>query len=238
MKEEDFYEKVKHIIIYKNLQGEFKPLNDYFGEEIAEEEAQKGVQPQAIYYVSDEAQQAQYVAMFKEAGLDAILCDTFIDSHFVSFIEYKNPTKCRFVRIDADVNGALKVEEGISEEAQKEIVDLFKKHLVNQAIEVRVERFKSGKIPAVINVDEFMRRMSEMGGIYGMGEMDPMNGAVLVLNLTNPVVSGLLNQPEDKQQMVINQIYYLATLSYKPLKPEELADFVSNSVEVLFNYCK
>jgi molecular chaperone HtpG len=238
MKDEDFYEKVKNIIIYKNLEGEFKPLNDYFGEEIAEEDAKNGVQPQAIYYVSDEAQQAQYVVMFKEAGLDAILCDTFIDSHFVSFIEYKNPKKCRFVRIDADVNSALKGEAEVTEEEQKEIVDLFKKHLVNQTIEVRVERFKSGKIPAVVNVEEFMRRMAEMGGMYGMGEMDPMNGAVLVLNLTNPVISGLLMQSEEKQKVVVNQIYYLAMLSYKPLKPEELSDFVAKTTELLFNYCK
>lgn len=238
MKEEEFYDKVKNIIIYKNLEGDFKPLNDYLGEEISEEDAKNGVQPKSIYYVSDETQQAQYIAMFKDAGLDAILCDTFIDPHFVSFIEYKNPQKCRFVRIDADINGALKNDEGVSEEEQKEIVELFKKHLVNQTIEVRVERFKSGKIPAVINVEEFIRRMSEMGGMYGMSEMDPMNGAVLVLNLTNPVVSGLLTQPEEKQKTVINQIYYLAMLSYKPLKPEELSDFVTKSTELLFNYCK
>ena len=238
MKEEEFYDKVKNIIIYKNLEGNFKPLNDYLGEEISEEDAKNGVQPKSIYYVSDETQQAQYIAMFKDAGLDAILCDTFIDPHFVSFIEYKNPQKCRFVRIDADINGALKNDEGVSEEEQKEIVELFKKHLVNQTIEVRVERFKSGKIPAVINVEEFMRRMSEMGGMYGMSEMDPMNGAVLVLNLTNPVISGLLTQPEEKQKTVINQIYYLAMLSYKPLKPEELSDFVAKSTELLFNYCK
>ena len=238
MKEEDFYEKVKNIIIYKNLHGEFKPLNDYFGEEISDEDSKNGVQPQAIYYVSDPAQQAQYVAMFQDAELDAILCDTFIDSHFVSFIEYKNPKKCRFVRIDADVNSALKGENAVTEEEQKELVDLFKKYLANQTIEVRVERLKSGKIPAVINVEEFIRRMAEMGGMYGMGEMDPMNGAVLVLNLTNPVISGLLNQPTEKQEVVVNQIYYLAMLAYKPLKPEELSDFVTKTTELLFNYCK
>ena len=220
------------------MQGEYKPLTEYFGEEISEEDSKKGLQPQTTYYVSDEAQQIQYITMFKDAGLDAILCDTFIDPHFVSFIEYKNPKKCRFARIDTDVNAALKGDEGVSEEEQKEIVDLFKKHLVNQTIEVRVERLKSGKIPAVINVEEFMRRMSEMGGMYGMGEIDPMNGAVLVLNLTNPVVSGLLNQPEEKQKTVVNQIYYLAMLAYKPLKPEELSDFVEKSAELLFNYCK
>ncbi len=238
MKDEEFYEKVKDIIIFKNLNGEYKPVQAQLGEEISEEDAKNGVQPKAIYYVSDEAQQAQYVSMFKDAGLDALICDTFIDTHFVSFLEYKNPKKCRFVRIDADIDGALKCDEPISEEEQKELLELFKTHLINKDLTVKAERFKSGKIPAVINVEEFMRRMSEMGGFYGMGETDPMKNAILVLNLTNPVISGLLNQPEEKQIMAINQIYYLAMIAYKKLSPEELSDFVAKSSELLFNYCK
>ncbi len=238
MKEEDFYEKVKDILIFKNLQGEYKPVNEYLGEEVGEEDAKNGVQPKAVYYISDEAQQAQYISMFKDAGLDALYCDTFIDPHFVSFIEYKNPKKCRFVRIDADIDGALKSEESVGEEEQKGLVELFKKHLVNKDIQVKLERFKSGKIPAVVNVEEFMRRMSEMGGFYGIAETDPTKNATLVLNLTNPVVSGLLSQSEEKQAVVVNQIYYLAMLSYKKLTPEELSDFVAKSSELLFNYCK
>ena len=238
IRDEDFYEKVKNIIIFKNLNGDYKPVSDYLGEEISEEDAKNGVQPKAVYYVSDEVQQAQYVAMFKDAGLDAILCDTMIDGHFVSFIEYKNPKNCRFVRIDADIDGALKSEEKVGEDEQKEIVELFKKYLVNQEITVKAERFKSGKLPAVVNVDEFMRRMSEMNGFYGMDDLDPTKHAQLVLNLTNPVVSGIMNQPEDKQKVVVNQIYYLAMLSYKKLTSEELSDFVDKSAQLLFDYCK
>ncbi len=238
MKEEEFYEKVKEILIFKNLQGEYLPINSLLGEEITEEAAKNGAQPKAIYYVSDEAQQAQYIAMFKEAGLDAILCDTFIDPHFLSFIEYRNPQKCRFVRIDADIDGALKSDSPISEEEEKALLEVFKNNLVNKEITVKAERFKSGKIPAVVNVEEFMRRMSEMGGFYGMTETDPAKNATLILNLTNPVVSGILRQPEEKQKLAVNQIYYLAMLSYKKLSPEELSDFVEKSGELLFNYCK
>ena len=238
IKEEEFYEKVQNVLIFKNLNGEFKALNELVGAEISEEDVKNGVQPQAIYYVTDEAQQAQYIAMFKDAGLDAILCDTLIDPHFLSYIEYKMPKKCRFVRIDADIDGALKSENAIDEEDTKALVELFKAHLVNKDIAVKAERFKSGKIPAVINVEEFIRRMSEMNGFYGMDGMDPTKSASLVLNLTNPVVAGLMAQPEEKQKTIINQIYYLAMLSYKKLSPEELADFVEKSAELLFNYSK
>ncbi len=238
VKEDEFYDKVQKILIFKNLAGEYKPLHEYMGEEISDDEAEKGVQPKAVYYVSDELQQAQYIAMFQDAGLDAIVCDTFIDPHFISFIEYKNPKKCRFVRIDAELDSALKSGENADEEAHKALIDCVKKHLKNQDIAVKVENFKSGKIPAVVNVDEFMRRMSEMSGFYGMEEGDVLKNATLVLNLTNPVVSNLLTQSEEKQAMVVNQIYYLAMLSYKKLDAAELSDFVERSAKLLFEYCK
>lgn len=238
LKEEDFYEKVEKIIIFKNLNGEYKPLSELLGEEVANEDAEKGVQPKAIYYVSDEVQQAQYIRMFKDAELDAVYCDTYIDPHFISYIEYKNAKKCRFVRIDADLDTALKMETTETETDYKDLVERVKKHLTNQDIAVKVERFKNGKIPAVINSEEFVRRMSEMSSYYGMQEENTEKNLTLILNLTNPVVSSLMNLPEDKQKVVVNQIYYLAMLSYKKLTPDELSDFVSQSGELLFNYCK
>ena len=102
----------------------------------------------------------------------------------------------------------------------------------------KTEKFKSGKVPAVVNVDEFMRRMSEMNGFYGMEEVDPTKNATLVLNVTNPVVSGLLAQPEEKHKLIVNQVYYLAMLSYKKLSPEELSDFVEKTSQMLFEYTK
>lgn len=237
VKEEDFYDKVKDILIFKNLEGKYHPIQEYMGEELTQEEFNKGTQAQAIYYVSDEVQQAQYIQMFKDADLDAVFCDTLIDPHFISFIEYKNPRKCRFVRIDADIDSALKGGT-VEEEDAKELISAVKEHLVNKEITVKAERFKNGKLPAIINVDEFMRRMSEMGGYYGMGETDPSKNATLILNVSNPVVSGLLTQSEDKQKFIVNQIYYLAMLSFKKLSPEELSDFVTKSTELLFDYSK
>ena len=193
--------------------------------------------PKPVYYVSDEVQQAQYIAMFKDADLDALICDTYIDPHFISYIEYKNPKKCRFVRIDADIDGALKNADAKTED-NNELIETFKKHLNNKDISVKAESFKSGKIPAIVNVEEFMRRMSEMGGFYGMDEGDSLKNATLVLNLTNPVVNSLLSQTEEKQAVIVNQIYYLAMLSYKKLSPDELSDFVDKSTQLLFDFSK
>ena len=238
LKDDDFYNKVQKILIFKDLNGKYNAIESYFGEEVSEEDAQKGIQPKPVYYVSDEVQQAQYVAMFKDAEMDAVLCDTYIDPHFISYIEYKNPKKCRFVRIDADIDGALKNEDVVPSADNDAIVELFKKYIVNKDIQIKTERLKSGKIPAVVTVEEFMRRMSEMSSFYGMDETDTMRNATLVLNLTNPVINGIMGQSEEKQAVIVNQVYYLAMLSYKKLSPTELADFVDKSSSLLFDYCK
>ena len=238
LKDEDFYEKVKDIVIFKNLEGKYVPVTDFFGEEISDENAEKGKQAKAIYYVSDETQQAQYIRLFKDAGLDAIVCDTYIDPHFISFIEYKNPRKCRFVRIDADVDAALKAEGEVKQDDYKDLIELVKKHLVNKDIAVKADKLKNADVPAVVNVEEFMRRMSEMNKFYGMTEADAMKNATLVLNVANDTVSKLTGLSEEKQEFIVNQIYYLAMLSYKKLSPDELADFMKRSETLLADYAK
>ena len=238
LKDEDFYEKVKDIVIFKNLEGKYVPVTDFFGEEISDEDAEKGKQAKAIYYVSDETQQAQYIRLFKDAGLDAIVCDTYIDPHFISFIEFKNPRKCRFVRIDADVDAALKAEGEVKQDDYKDLIELVKKHLVNKDIAVKADKLKNADVPAVVNVEEFMRRMSEMNKFYGMTEADAMKNATLVLNVANDTVSKLTGLSEEKQEFIVNQIYYLAMLSYKKLSPDELADFMKRSETLLADYAK
>ena len=238
LKDEDFYEKVKDIVIFKNLEGKYVPVTDFFGEEISDEDAEKGKQAKAIYYVSDETQQAQYIRLFKDAGLDAIVCVTYIDPHFISFIEYKNPRKCRFVRIDADVDAALKAEGEVKQDDYKDLIELVKKHLVNKDIAVKADKLKNADVPAVVNVEEFMRRMSEMNKFYGMTEADAMKNATLVLNVANDTVSKLTGLSEEKQEFIVNQIYYLAMLSYKKLSPDELADFMKRSETLLADYAK
>ncbi len=244
MRENDFYEKVEDIIIFKDFNDSYKTLQEICGESVEknDEKEENAENAKVIYYASDRVQQAQYIQMFKDAGVEGIYADTMIDGHFVQYLEYKYPKKWRFVRVDADLDNALKGAETNAED-QKALVELFKEKLVNKGIQVRVEQFKSGKIPAIINVDEFMRRMGEMQAMQGFGDAESMEklmlqSATLVLNLTNPVVSGLLAQPTEKQELIVNQIYYLAMLSFKKLNPEELADFVEQSTKLLFDFTK
>ncbi len=232
VKDDEFYKKVKDIIIYKNLNGEYRPLESFFGEEVSEEDAKNGKEPQAVYYVSDLSKQAQYIRMFKDAGLDAIVCDTYIDPHFISYIEYKNPTKVRFLRIDADVAGALKEESG----EDPEIESLFKEILEGKSVTVKTEKLKDRTVPAVVNVSEFMRRMSEMHSFYQMG--DAPEDLTLIVNTACPAVEALKEADEEARRLAAMQIWYLALMNYKPLGSEDAESFTKGYAEILAAYLK
>ena len=243
LKDEDFYARVKDIVIFKDLAGAYKNLEEFAGKKEPAAEGAEGDgkdaaeekkrEPVTVYYVSDEAGQAQYISMFKKAGLNAIVCDSFIDPHYVSYIEFKESGKYRFLRIDADIDAALKEEGG---EEDKALAEAFNKALKNTAVAVKTERFKNGSVPAVINVSELSRRFGEMNAFYGLAGADTDRDMTLVLNTANPVVAAFAGLDEEKQAFVANQIYYLAMLSYKKLPPEEMEAFLDNSVSLLEKY--
>ena len=236
IKDEEFFEKVKDIIIYKDLDGKFVNFKEVVGEDLTEvkEEGDKKTDttPKTVYYVSDMLQQAQYVKMFKDAGLKAILCDTFIDPHFLSYFEYKTPGKLRFVRIDAEIDTALKMGSGTEDSALAEII---RNAIGNDKLTIKVENLKSA-IPAIIITDEYMRRFSEMGQMYGMS--DGVLAQTMVVNLSSPIVSKIKELDSERQHFVANYIYSLALLSFKKLDENELDKFVNANIYLLDHYTK
>ena len=183
--------------------------------------------------MSDEQQQAQYIKMFKDAGLNAIICDNFIDPHFVSYLEYKAPDKLKFMRIDADIAGALKGDD-VAEDSV--LIDIFKNAIADDKLTIKTQALKNSAVPAVINVDEYMRRYSEMGSFYGMSDGDVAK--TMIINVANPVVAKLKELDDQKQKFVAGYIYSLALLAYKKLTPEEFEKFISENLTLLNEYVK
>ena len=254
IKDEDFYGRVKDCILYKDLNGKYCTLAEFVGgaEKQGQEEAKgdearadkpadgAGDKPQkaaTVYYVSDEVGQAQYIHMFRDAGLNAIVCDTLVDPHFLSYLEFKETGKYRFLRIDADIDAALKAGEGDAE-GDKALTEAFKAALDNTQIAVRAEKFKSDALPAVINVSEMSRRFGEMNAFYGLAGADADRDMTLVVNTANPVIQAFTGLDDEKKKFVANQVYYLAMLSYKKLSPDEMKAFSANSVKLLEDFLR
>lgn len=249
IKDNDFYDKIKDVIIYKDIDDKYRTFDEFLGktdgeaasnggnaeqkegEEQPSADTEETKKPQTVYYVSDKLQQAQYVKLFKDAGLNAIMCDTFIDPHFITYVEYKIPDKIKFMRIDADVAASLKGDD-VAEDSV--IVEFFKNALNDPTVTVKTMPLKDAGVPAVINVDEYMRRYSEMGQFYGMSDGD-LN-KTLIVNTANPVIAGLKELDEKKRDFVIRYVYSLALFAHKKLSPEQLDRFISDNLVLLESY--
>ena len=209
--------------------------------ESTDADAEKEPEKTRIFYVTDEVQQSQYINMFKAQRQDAIILTHNIDSAFITYLEQKHQ-EVQFLRIDADVHDSLKdeVAEDEKEAFQKtaeSLVEIFRKELGNDKLEVKVEKLKDDKVASMAVLSEENRRMQEMMKMYGMSGMDPSmfgSQATLVLNANHPLVQFLVEHKRSKNVPVIcKQLYDLAMLAHKPLSPEEMTAFVQRSNEIM-----
>ena len=234
IKDDKFNEKMKDYIIYKDLDGKYISLDEYL-------EAAKDKHENQVFYVTDELQQSQYINMFKEQGLNAVILKNPIDQPFISRLEEAMKDKnVKFRRIDTDLADVFKEtasedDKKVLEEDQTKLTDIFKKALGVEALDVKVEKLKNADTSAMITLSEDMRRMQDMMKMYGMsqGQMGT-EGQTLVLNANNALVQYLLNNPEGEHvNMFCQQIYDLALLSHCPLSAEAMTKFVARSNEIL-----
>ena len=232
LKDEKFFEKMNDYILFKNIDRKYLTLK-----ECLEENKEK--HENTIFYVTDENEQSQYINMFREEGIDAVILNNNIDQPFITHLEGKNEG-LKFARIDADLSDSFKEEA--SEDELKDITDklteVFKKSLNNDKLNIKVEKLKNASISSMITLSEQDRRMQDMMKMYGMSGMDPSmfgaNGQTLILNANNDLVKYISNNPESENTVIIcEQLYDLALLSHAPLNPEQMTNFITRSNKIM-----
>jgi molecular chaperone HtpG len=236
IKDKDFYEKIKNSILYKTIADDYVTISEF-------SDRKKESDDKNIYYISNSQQQAQYVKMFKEHNLEAIILDTNIDSVFISTLESYNHD-LHFARIDSDISSALK-ESGEETKDDKKMQDtleeIFRKSLDMKKLSVKTERLKSENVSAIMLLSESSRRMRDMSKMFngsmgwpGMEEDE----TTLVLNTGNPLVKALadLKGKKDREEdvkLICWQLYDLAMMSHKPLDNDQMTRFIERTNKIL-----
>ena len=273
LKDEKFCDKMNDYILFKNLDDKYLTLPELLVKEeekkdenkdeaevldadgnpikkestdAADENTEKKDERKVIYYVTDKLQQGQYIKMFKEQNMDAVILDHNIDTSFISQLEQRNE-HYKFMRIDADVTESLK-DETSAEDLKAEtdtLTDVFKKALNNDKLTVKVEKLKNADIASVITLSEEGRRMQDMMKMYamnGMGGMDPNMFAAdqtLTLNANNELVKYIFEHKDSEHvPMFCEQLYDLAMLSNQPLSVDAMAKFVQRSNQIMMLLAK
>ncbi len=233
LRDRKFYERVKSAIIYATTDGRFVTLDEYL-------EKAKEKHENTVYYAADVTAQAQYISMFADEGIDVVVLDKMIDTQFINIVEQEN-AGVKFVRIDADVAGALKAEGEAAE--NEKLAEIFKAVSADENLKVTFELLKNAKIPAVLNISEQSRRMEDMMRMYrrnggGADDFKFPTEINLVVNAASPLIKRLedvLSADEEKASKLAKQIYTLALLAQRQLTAEELQSFLSDSFDMLEN---
>jgi len=267
LKDDKFCEKMTDYILFKNLDGKYmtlpeclevKPIDTDEAEDVENadiedsveaaesaaetDETEESAKEKVIYYVTDELQQSQYINMFRQAKMDAVILNHNIDQPFVSQLEAKNEG-IKFMRIDADLTDSFlsktskKAQEEMKTQAE-ELQKIFRKSLKKENITVKVEKLKNKKISSMITVSEEARRMQDMMRMYAMNGMGMgafgNEGETLVLNANHPLVQYILANQEGKNtKMFCEQLYDLAKLQQAPLDAEAMTRFVQRSNDIM-----
>ena len=192
LKDNKFCDKMNDYILFKDIDGKYTTLpellvaeekteekaTDENGETVDVEEVKEDAgaaegEPEdkrkTIFYVTDMQQQSQYINLFREQGMNAVVLDHTIDNSFITQLEQRNQDY-KFLRIDADLTENL-VEEASEEDlkaAQDALSALFKKACGKDNLTVKVEKFKNKDISSMLTVSEESRRMQEMMKMYNM----------------------------------------------------------------------
>lgn len=238
LRDEKFFDKVKDIMLYKTTSDDYVILPDYL-------ERNREKHENKVFYVTDQVQQAQYVRMFKDHDMEAVILEHSIDQAFISHMEAKE-TDVKFARVDADVSDIMKdtvseEDQKANEEAAEALQKLFADNLGNEGIKVKLESLKSEDVSAVIVLAEESRRMQDMSKMYGfmgMGMGDMPSDETLILNKKNKLVDFIMNNKDDEAKaddvkLFCEQIHDLALMSHKPLEAEAMTKFIDRSQKVL-----
>ena len=228
LRDEKFYEKVKDVIIYKDIDGKYLTLDEYLD----------GKEEKDVYYVSDPQTQSQYINMFKNQGLNAVVLPSMMDTHFISLVEMKQ-TGVKFKRIDSAINDISDNTEkdDSTKEQEKKLIEKFKNEIKDDTLKIEVQSLKDDSIPAVILLGEQSRRMQEMYKAYGqqMAGMADMfhDEFTLVLNSNNSLIKKIDTLNDEDANLVIDHVYDLAKISHSPLPAEQMTKFIERSNKLL-----
>ncbi|MEK9656977.1 MAG: molecular chaperone HtpG [bacterium] len=236
MNDDTFFKKIKDIILFKSSNGYATTLSEY------KERNEKDLKEKVLYCQNQESL-STYVEICKAQNLEVLYLEAVIDSHFIQYLESKNPDQ-KFVSVDSELSELLQdkdknknvIDPKTNKNKQDEIKDIVTNALNNEKLVIKVEALKAKEIPAMIIQDEHMKRFEQMSSMM-KGPKQSFDNHTLILNSENEIVSRLqqlkaLNQG-DKIKEIAEQLYDLAKLGQKPLSGKELQNFLSRSFALL-----
>ncbi|RHX89314.1 molecular chaperone HtpG [Leptospira stimsonii] len=234
--DDKFYEAAKDLVFFKTSNGDIVRLDEYWNKN---KEKNGG----KVFYANEAETSSVYMDLLRSQGLEAILVDSRIDSHFVQFIESKN-SEMKFQRVDSELADGVVDKESASTLVDSEnkteadrVKECFEQTLKRDGLEIKAEPLKAEGVPAVVLLPEHLRRLSEMNLMGGQKPMDLLKNHTLVLNTRSGLVKNILALSKgpnaEKAAKLTRTVYDMALLSSKIFGEAEFAEYLKRTTETL-----
>lgn len=242
-------------VVAKDGAGQFyTTLKDYL-------ERNREQHENRVFYCTDPAAQSTYVELHKSQGLEVLFFDSFIDTHFVGFLE-REYSDLSFSRVDAELDDSLlnkdkeaEIVDPSTNKTRSEVVkELFEQALQKPKVTIRTEALKSDDAktpPAMVLLPEAMRRMRDMTAMFEQKTAEFPDEHILLVNTAHPLIDNLLKLQQGAivtsegdspsaqlATMLCHHVYDLALMAQKGFDADGMKDFVARSNQVLTQLTK
>lgn len=230
LEDEKFYERVKPILIWKIVDGDWTTVEDYL-------ERNRTKTNDKVLYTRDEKHLSHVINLYKEKNIEVLCANSPIDSYLINFLERKI-APAKFQRIDAEVNENL-IDKSREKSEDSMLADFIRSKLGDDQITVEAKSLASDTLPGFIIISEESRRFREY-----MMSLDKKGGAsfpqmdkkTFVVNTNNPLMGTIQSLDKKNPQIageLVRQVYDLSLLSQREMDPAGLNDFIARSTKVL-----
>jgi len=237
----------------ENTAGSFDEQGNYYTTLNEYLERNKERHENSVFYCTEEAAQATYIELHKSQGLEVLFLDSFIDTHFISFLEREH-SDVKFQRVDSEINDELIdkdsnkteiVDPKTNKTRSEQIKELFEKSLNKPSVNIRTEALKSEDTPpAMVLLPEAMRRLQDMTALMQQQKADFPDNHVLLVNTSHPLIQNLANLSQgsiegaespsaELANMICHHVYDLALMAQKGFDANGMKSFVERSNHVL-----
>ncbi|MCX6105391.1 MAG: molecular chaperone HtpG [Proteobacteria bacterium] len=243
LRDHKFFERMQDYLLFKTADGEHLTLDQY------KEKMTGKVEDGTVIYASDPKAQVSYLRLLKEEGMEVVIADTMIDQHFIPYFEMQTGRKWKFKRIDSDLSehlleGAkpdIVIDAKDKATTTEKIDKIFRDNLDQQQVKIRIESFKSDKVPAMLLIDENARRLKDMArsnGAMAAFAVGMPEERTLVVNQNSPAIKNLLKLSQtfnrhEEVKLMVNQIFDLAWLQQGEFSAEMMQSFIDRSAAIL-----
>lgn len=236
LQDDKFYERSKEFLIWKNDKGEWTTLTEYL-------ERNKDTHAKKVYYIAEEQRHSQILSFYREKAIEVLVTSSLIDSPVIDLLERKGEG-IKFQRIDGAIDSTLldsaREKTLLDPEGRTEafkIAEFIRSQLNIDRLEVEAKSLQSDAIPALLVVDEEMRRLKEAMTLSQRPlPSDLFLKQTFLVNTNNPLIQGIYQMKGENPALakeIIHHLYELSLLSKQEIDPEKLGQFVTRSSQIL-----